>query len=448
MRIAQVAPLYESVPPKLYGGTERVVSYLTEELVRQGHRVTLFASGDSHTAAKLVAGCEHALRLEGGQTAAIALHTLLGEAVFAHADSFDVIHCHIDSIHMPLARRCPVPVITTLHGRLDIAGLERLHREFSELPLVSISDAQRAPLPWASWAGTVHHGLPLELHRPHYDAGRYLVFLGRISPEKGVDRAIAIARQAGLPLKIAAKVDAVDREYFAAEIEPQLAAPGVEYLGEVDESAKTELLGGALALLFPIDWPEPFGLTMIEAMACGTPAIAFARARFRRSSIPASRATSLPASMRLQPASRVRATSTADSADGSSSAASVPPAWRRNTAPFIEIARRVGVGGEREHGGKRVLHPGARGADAGAHLRTEARRGYLLHGLGRAHGRRPLGALQPDGVLQRLDLAAPQRADRRRPLGLSLQGSGSQDSLGSVGRRLGRSHPVPLLRCG
>ena len=277
MRIAQVAPLYESVPPKLYGGTERVVSYLTEELVRQGHRVTLFASGDSHTAAKLVAGCEHALRLEGGQTAAIALHTLLGEAVFAHADSFDVIHCHIDSIHMPLARRCPVPVITTLHGRLDIAGLERLHREFSELPLVSISDAQRAPLPWASWAGTVHHGLPLELHRPHYDAGRYLVFLGRISPEKGVDRAIAIARQAGLPLKIAAKVDAVDREYFAAEIEPQLAAPGVEYLGEVDESAKTELLGGALALLFPIDWPEPFGLTMIEAMACGTPAIAFAR---------------------------------------------------------------------------------------------------------------------------------------------------------------------------
>jgi glycosyltransferase involved in cell wall biosynthesis len=277
LRIAQVAPLYESVPPKLYGGTERVVSYLTEELVRQGHRVTLFASGDSRTAAELVAGCAHAVRLEREPTAAIALHTLLIEAVFARADSFDVIHCHTDSIHLPLARRCPVPVITTLHGRLDIAGLHELHREFAELPLVSISDAQRAPLPWASWAGTVHHGLPLELHRPHYDAGRYLVFLGRISPEKRVDRAVAIARGAGLPLKIAAKVDCADREYFAAEIEPLLAAPGVEFLGEVGERAKTELLGGALALLFPIDWPEPFGLAMIESMACGTPVIAFAR---------------------------------------------------------------------------------------------------------------------------------------------------------------------------
>jgi glycosyltransferase involved in cell wall biosynthesis len=224
-----------------------------------------------------VAGCAHAVRLEREPTAAIALHTLLIEAVFARADSFDVIHCHTDSIHLPLARRCPVPVITTLHGRLDIAGLHELHREFAELPLVSISDAQRAPLPWASWAGTVHHGLPLELHRPHYDAGRYLVFLGRISPEKRVDRAVAIARGAGLPLKIAAKVDCADREYFAAEIEPLLAAPGVEFLGEVGERAKTELLGGALALLFPIDWPEPFGLAMIESMACGTPVIAFAR---------------------------------------------------------------------------------------------------------------------------------------------------------------------------
>ena len=277
LRIAQVAPLYESVPPKLYGGTERVVSYLTEELVRQGHRVTLFASGDSRTSAELVAVCEGAVRLGREPTAAIALHTLLIEAVFARADVFDVIHCHTDSIHLPLARRCPVPVITTLHGRLDVAGLEPLHREFAELPLVSISNAQRAPLPWASWAGTVHHGLPLELYRPHYDAGRYLVFLGRISPEKRVDRAIAIARRAALPLKIAAKIDAVDREYFALEIEPLLAAPGVEYVGEIDESAKTELLGGALALLFPIDWPEPFGLAMIEAMACGTPVIAFAR---------------------------------------------------------------------------------------------------------------------------------------------------------------------------
>jgi glycosyltransferase involved in cell wall biosynthesis len=276
LRIAQVAPLYESVPPELYGGTERVVSYLTEELVRQGHRVTLFASGDSRTSAELMAVCDRAVRLEREPTAAVAMHTLLMEAAFARSDVFDVIHCHIDSIHLPLARRCPVPVITTLHGRLDIAGLATLHREFAELPLVSISDAQRAPLPEASWAGTVHHGLPLELHRPHYDAGRYLVFLGRISPEKGLDRAIAIARRAKLPLKIAAKIDRADREYFASQIEPLLAAPGIEYLGEIGEPAKNQLLGGALALLFPIDWPEPFGLAMIEAMACGTPVIAFA----------------------------------------------------------------------------------------------------------------------------------------------------------------------------
>jgi glycosyltransferase involved in cell wall biosynthesis len=277
VHIAQVAPLYESVPPKLYGGTERVVSYLTEELVRQGHRVTLFASGDSTTTAELIAPCEHATRLEREPAAAVALHTLLMEAVFARADTFDVIHCHLDSVHLPLARRCPVPVLTTLHGRLDIGGLGPLHREFAELPLVSISNAQRTPLQWASWAGTVYHGLPLELHRPHYDAGKYLVFLGRIAPEKRVDRAIAIARRAGLPLKIAAKVDGADREYFATQIGPLLAGPGVEYLGEVDEAAKEELLGGALALLFPIDWPEPFGLAMIEAMACGTPVIAFPR---------------------------------------------------------------------------------------------------------------------------------------------------------------------------
>jgi glycosyltransferase involved in cell wall biosynthesis len=276
LRIAQVAPLYESVPPKLYGGTERVVSYLTEELVRQGHQVTLFASGDSRTSAELAAVCANAARLERDPTAAVALHTLLVEAVFARPEMFDVIHCHTDSIHLPLARRCPVPVITTLHGRLDVAALEPLHREFADLPLVSISDAQRAPLPWASWAGTIHHGLPLELHRPHYDAGSYLVFLGRISPEKRLDRAIAIARRTGLPLKIAAKIDGADREYFASRIEPLLVAPGVEYLGEIDERAKTQLLGGALALLFPIDWPEPFGLAMIEAMACGTPVIAFA----------------------------------------------------------------------------------------------------------------------------------------------------------------------------
>ncbi|HJS92009.1 MAG TPA: glycosyltransferase family 4 protein [Steroidobacteraceae bacterium] len=277
LRIAQVAPLYESVPPKLYGGTERVVSYLTEELVRQGHRVTLFASGDSRTSAELVPVCDRAVRLEREPTAAVALHALLVETVFGRADLFDVIHCHIDSVHLPLARRCAVPVVTTLHGRLDIAALACLHGEFPELPLVSISDSQRAPIPWASWAGTVHHGLPLELHRPNYDAGNYLVFLGRISPEKRLDRAIAIAQRAGLPLKIAAKIDVSDRDYFALKIRPLLAAPGVEYLGEIDESAKSELLRGALALLFPIDWPEPFGLAMIEAMACGTPVIAFDR---------------------------------------------------------------------------------------------------------------------------------------------------------------------------
>jgi glycosyltransferase involved in cell wall biosynthesis len=245
--------------------------------VRQGHRVTLFASGDSRTSAKLVAICDRALRLEREPTAAVALHMLLIEAVFAHADAFDVIHCHTDSVHLSRARRCPVPVITTLHGRLDVAGLEPLHREFAELPLVSISNAQRTPLPWASWAGTVYHGLPLELHRPHYDAGRYLVFLGRISPEKGLDRAITIAQRARLPLKIAAKIDSADREYFAAQIAPLLSSPGIEYLGEIDENAKARLLGDAVALLFPIDWPEPFGLAMIEAMACGTPVIAFSR---------------------------------------------------------------------------------------------------------------------------------------------------------------------------
>jgi glycosyltransferase involved in cell wall biosynthesis len=275
VRIAQVAPLDESVPPTRYGGTERVVSYLTEDLVRQGHRVALFASGDSRTSAELVAVCERAVRLEREPTAALALHALLLETVFANAHDFDVIHCHIDSIHPPLARRCPVPVVTTLHGRLDIIGLDRLHQELAELPLVSISNAQRAPMPWASRAGTVHHGLPLELHRPHYDAGNYLVFLGHIAPEKRPDRAIAIAQRARLPLKIAAKIDRADREYFARQVEPLLASPGVEYVGEIDERAKTELLGGALALLFPIDWPEPFGLAMVEAMACGTPVIAF-----------------------------------------------------------------------------------------------------------------------------------------------------------------------------
>jgi glycosyltransferase involved in cell wall biosynthesis len=281
LRIAQVAPLHESVPPRLYGGTERVVSYLTEELVRQGHRVTLFASGDSSTCADLVPGCERALRLDPRRPAGGALHTIMIEEVFKRAATFDIIHCHTDTIHLSLARRCPVPVLTTLHGRLDLVGLDNLHREFADLPLVSISDAQRAPLPTASWAATVHHGLPAELHAPTYTPGRYLAFLGRISPEKGVDRAIAIAQRSNMPLHIAAKVDDADREYFATYIKPLLSRPQIQFVGEIDENDKTSFLGGAMALLFPIDWPEPFGLAMIEAMACGTPVIAF-----RRGSVP------------------------------------------------------------------------------------------------------------------------------------------------------------------
>jgi glycosyltransferase involved in cell wall biosynthesis len=275
LRIAQVAPLHESVPPKLYGGTERVVSYLTEELVRQGHRVTLFASGDSSTSADLVAVGDRAARLDPRRPAAGALHTLMIEEVFKRATSFDIIHCHTDSVHLALARRSPVPVITTLHGRLDLPGLDSLHREFSELPMVSISDAQRKPLPWVKWAGTVYHGLPQGLHAPSPAPGTYLAFLGRISPEKRVDRAIAIARRSGIPLKIAAKVDDGDRDYFASQIEPLIERPLVQFIGEINERQKTAFLGGALALLFPIDWPEPFGLAMIEAMACGTPVIAF-----------------------------------------------------------------------------------------------------------------------------------------------------------------------------
>lgn len=275
LRIAQVAPLYESVPPKLYGGTERVVSYLTEELVRQGHRVTLFASGDSCTSADLVSVCDRALRLDPRRPAAGALHTLMIEEVFKRAAGFDIIHCHTDSVHLSLARRSPVPVITTLHGRLDLAGLDALHREFLDQPIVSISDAQRRPLEWANWAGTVYHGLPLGLHSPRYGAGGYLAFLGRISPEKRVDRAIHIARSSGVPLKIAAKVDEGDREYFATQIEPLIARPHVEFIGEINERDKTAFLADSVALLFPVDWPEPFGLAMIEAMACGTPVIAF-----------------------------------------------------------------------------------------------------------------------------------------------------------------------------
>ncbi len=276
MRIAQVAPLIESVPPRLYGGTERVVSYLTEELVREGHDVTLFATADSETSARLVPCAERALRQDARVRDPWAYHLRMLERVFQEAHRFDIIHFHIDYLHYPMSRRSAIPTLTTLHGRLDLPDLVPVYREFDDIPLVSISDAQRHPLPWVNWQGTVYHGLPLDLHtfRAH-PRGDYLVFLGRLSPEKRVDRAIDIAQRIGMPLKIAAKVDQADMAYFEAEVRHRLDHPLIEYLGEVGGPDKDELLGNARALLFPIDWPEPFGLVMIESLACGTPVVAY-----------------------------------------------------------------------------------------------------------------------------------------------------------------------------
>jgi len=277
MKIAQIAPLAECVPPKLYGGTERIVSFLTEELVRQGHEVTLFASGDSVTSAELVACCDMALRLNPAVRDPLPYHIMMLEHVRRRAHEFDVLHFHIDLLHFPLIKEFAHRTVTTLHGRLDLPDLKPFYQAFPDIPLVSISNDQRKPMPPVNWSGTVLHGLPLDLLP--YTAkpkGDYFAFLGRISPEKRPDRAIEIANRTGIPLKIAAKVDKADQAYWDEMIAPLVASsPLVEFIGEINEHQKADFLGNARALLFPIDWPEPFGLVMIEAMACGTPVIAF-----------------------------------------------------------------------------------------------------------------------------------------------------------------------------
>jgi glycosyltransferase involved in cell wall biosynthesis len=276
MRIAQIAPLMESIPPRLYGGSERVVSWLTEELVTQGHDVTLFASGQSITAAKLVPCCTQPLRLNPNVRDIIPYYMIMLDKVRSMSAEFDILHFHIDQFHFPIFSDQAQRTITTLHGRQDLPDLKHLYAGFPDMPLVSISNSQRIPVPSASFVGTVYHGLPSTLLAPTLKpTGGYLAFIGRISPEKGIDRAIAIARRAGLQLRIAAKVDRVDEAYFRSEIEPLLKGPSVEFIGEIDDRHKSKFLGEADALLFPIAWPEPFGLAMIEAMACGTPVLAF-----------------------------------------------------------------------------------------------------------------------------------------------------------------------------
>lgn len=277
MRIAEVAPLAECIPPRRYGGTERVVSYLTEELVRLGHDVTLFASGDSETRARLISVRARAQRMREHAEFGMPFEVLTLEKVRQHAEEFDVLHFHIDYIHFPLVRCQGATSLTTPHGRLDIPAIVPLYREFSDLPLVSISDAQRRPLPELNWQATIYHGLPTHMYVPEAVHGEYLVFLGRLSPEKRVDHAVEIAARSDIPLKVAAKVDPCDAAYYEAVAKPAMRHPLVEYVGEIGDHEKQELLGGALALLFTIDWPEPFGLVMIESLACGTPVIGYRR---------------------------------------------------------------------------------------------------------------------------------------------------------------------------
>ncbi len=277
MRIAQIAPLHEAVPPKLYGGTERVVSFLTEELVALGHDVTLFASGDSQTSAKLFPVWPRALRLDPAIRDPIAPHMLMMEEVRQLADQFDVLHFHMDYWSFSLFSRQPTPALTTMHGRLDLPELQPVFARFPQVPITSISDSQRTPLPQANFVRTVHHGLPANLLTPQLGRHDYLAFLGRIAPEKRPDRAIRIAARSGLKLKIAAKIDRADTEYFGNVIKPLLSTADVELIGEINDKQKPGFLSGARALLMPIDWPEPFGLVMIEAMACGTPVIAYNR---------------------------------------------------------------------------------------------------------------------------------------------------------------------------
>jgi glycosyltransferase involved in cell wall biosynthesis len=275
LKIAQVAPLYESVPPRAYGGTERVVSYLTEALVEMGHNVTLFASGDSVTSARLVPVVPRGLRLDPSKPDPLVWHTIMMDMLLKAAPAFDIIHFHTDVLQLPLIGQCETPCVSTPHGRLDLPDLKPLFRRFGNHPLVSISNSQRTPIAWANWTATVHHGLPLGLYTFHPEPQDYFAFVGRISPEKRADRAIEIAKACGKPLRIAAKVDSADRDYFESTIEPLLDDPLVTFAGEIGEQAKNDFIGNSLALLMPIDWPEPFGLVMIEAMACGTPVIAY-----------------------------------------------------------------------------------------------------------------------------------------------------------------------------